>query len=154
MRVALILITSLFFLASCEDNMILRSEKKIKEDLQGTWQREYLGDTNFTAQEFWIFDGDKFYSTFVEIDPPDIVDNGARDSTLSDNVDTVVISGFKIDARVLNAFLKFQLIDKGNDTTVFVDKWEFVTLDDNTLYLATDDPKGGSVLQREFFKIK
>jgi hypothetical protein len=146
-------ITVLLF-SSCEDNMILRSEKKLKKELQGTWQREFLGDTSIHYDELWIFTGDKFYSAFIEHDPPDLVDNGTKDSTLNDNVDTAIVSGFKVDARILNAFLKFQLIDRGNDTTVFFDKWEIVELDKNVLYLATDHPISNTVEQREFFKIK
>ena len=139
--------------SSCEDNMILRSEKKMKKELQGKWEREFLGDTSIHFREYWTFDGGTMYTTFEEKNPPDLVDNGTTDITLADNVDTVVITGFKVDARILRAYLKFQLIDRGVDTTVFVDKWEFVTLDGGVLYLATDDPASSAVLQVEFKKI-
>ncbi len=139
-------------LSSCEDNMVLRSEKKMKEELQGTWQREFLGDTAIHFQEKWIFEGDKLYTVLRTDDPPDIYDNGAPDSTLADNQDTSVVTKFKIDAKILDAFIKFQLIY--GDTGKFVDKWEFVTLKDGVLYLATDDPASTAVLQLEFYKIK
>lgn len=132
--------------------MILRSEKKIKSELQGTWERQFLGDSGIHFREFWTFDGGRLYTTYSLEDPPDYTDNGAKDSTLLDNVDTNVISGFKIDARILRAYMKLQLIDRGFDSTKFVDKWEFVTLDKNVLYMATDDPNGNSVLQIEFLK--
>ncbi len=139
-------------LSSCEDNMILRSEKKMKEELQGTWQREFLGDTAVHHEEQWIFVGDKLYTVFREDDTPDIYDNGAPDSTLADNQDTSIVTNFKIDTKILKAFIKFQLIY--GDTTRFVDKWEFVTLEDGVLYLATDDPASSTVLQLEFYKLK
>lgn len=139
-------------LSSCEDNMILRSEKKMKKELQGTWQREFLGDTAVHYQEQWIFVGDKLYTVLREDDPPDTFDNGAPDSTIADNQDTSIVTGFKIDTKILDAFIKFQLIY--GDTAFFVDKWEFVTLEDGILYLATDDPETNAVLQLEFYKIK
>jgi len=139
-------------LSSCEDNMILRSEKKMKEELQGTWQREFLGDTAVHFQEQWIFEGDKLYTVLRLDDLPDIYDNGAPDSTLADNQDTSIVTKFKIDAKILDAFIKFQLIY--GDTARFIDKWEFVTLEDGVLYLATDDPQTNAVLQLEFYKIK
>lgn len=143
----------LILFSSCEDNMILRSEKKMKSELQGKWEREFLGDTSIHYREYWTFEGSKLYTTLSVKNPPDLVDNGAVDITLADNVDTVIITGFKVDAKILRAYLKFQLIDKGVDTTVFVDKWEFITLDGGVLYLATDDPNSNTVLQVEFKKV-
>jgi len=129
-RNLLLIIMLAFIFASCEDSMVLRSEKKMKSELQGRWQREFLGDTSIHYNEFWNFNGDKLYTTYEQLEPPDNGDDGAKDSTIADNVDTVLISGFKIDARTFRAYLKLQLIDRGlNDTTVFIDKWEFVTLD-------------------------
>lgn len=150
-------ITLLFvavLLTACEDNMWLRSEKKLKEKIQGTWEREMLGDTNFHFREQWIFSGDMLHTVYYELDSPDLLDSGTKDSVLSDNADTVVKTKFTIDTRITRAFLKLQLIDRGVDTNTFVDKWEFVELDDKVLYLATDDPVSNSVLQREFFKVK
>lgn len=150
-------LTLLFFtvlLTACEDNMWLRSEKKLKEKIQGTWEKETLGDTNIHYREQWIFEGDMLHTVFIETEPPDIDDSGTADSVISDNRDTVVKTNFTIDTRLTRAFLKLQLIDRGVDTTTFVDKWEFVELDDKVLYLATDDPVSGAVLQREFFKVQ
>ena len=135
--------------------MFLRSEKKMKEELQGKWQREFLGDSSIHHSEFWIFEGDNLYTTYTLFDPPDQNDDGAPDLTIADNSDTIVISGFKIDTKTFRAYLKFQLITRGlNDTTPFYDKWEFVTLEDGVLYLATDNVDGTTVLQQEFFKVE
>jgi hypothetical protein len=140
-----------FLCASCEDSMFLRSEKKMKEDLQGKWQREFLGDTSIHHDEFWIFSGSTLYTTREEFFPPDTYDNGAKDSVMSDNVDTMVISGFSIDARVFKAFLKLQ--PKTARDTGFVDRWEFIELS-NVMDLAADNPIGPGVVQREFYKVK
>lgn len=142
----------LLVLSSCEDNMLLRSEKKMKSEIQGTWQREFLGDTAVHYTEQWIFNGDKLYTVLSLNQPPDFYDDGAPDSNHTDNKDTSIITGFKIDTKITRAYLKFQLIN--GDTAFFVDKWEFVTLDNDVLYLATDDPKSSSVLQLEFARVK
>lgn len=160
----LFLIITSFLLASCEDSMVLKSEKKMSEDLQGKWQREFLGkEPNFPFgcapdtvfyNEFWTFRDNNWYQTF-EFPVNVTCDNGVPDANLLDRTDTVVIANFKVDARFSRAFLKFQLVARApNDTTIFVDKWEFVELEDKVLYLATDDPKSNSVLQREFFKVE
>ena len=138
--------------ASCEDNMLLRSEKKMKKELQGTWQREFQGDTAVHFDEKWIFTEDKLYTVKSLEFLPDLYDDGAPDSTLDDNQDTCIITKFKIDAKTFKAFLKFELVN--GDTTRFIDKWEFVTLDKDVLYLAADDPTTNTVLQLEFFKVK
>lgn len=139
-------------LSSCEDSMVLRSEKKMKKEIQGTWEREFLGDTAVHYSEQWIFNGDKLYTVLTELDSPDFYDNGAPDSTIADNRDTSVIAKFEIDAKITRAYLKFQLVN--GDTIRFIDKWEFVTLDNDVLYLATDDPETNTVLQLEFAKLK
>lgn len=144
--------------------MVLKSEKKMKEDIQGKWQKSFQGRQSLLTcaiigdsipyNEFWTFDGDMLYTTFeYQIAVP--CDRGTTDISYLDGVDTGVVSKFKIDTRILDAFLKFQLISGGNDSTYeYIDKWEFVTLEKDLLYLATDNPKGNSVLQLEFSKIK
>ena len=160
-RIILAFITLIAF-SSCEDSMFLKSEKKMKEDLQGTWLRSFQGinpyfrcngDTIY-YDEYWTFEGENLYTT-LNYDQPINCDRGTPDSVVADAIDTAIVSGFKIDTRIFNAFLKLQLISGGGDSAyVFVDKWEFITLDDQVLYLATDDPKGNSVLQVEFLKVK
>ncbi len=150
-NLVLFVLVALLF-SACEDNMFLRSEKKMKSELQGTWQREFLGDTAVHYSEQWIFNGDKLYTVYQRDDPPDHYDDGSPDSTLSDNRDTNIYTKFSLDAKTFKAFLKFQLIN--GDTSRFVDKWEFVTLDKGVLYLATDDPKSNTVLQLEFYKVQ
>ena len=138
--------------ASCEDSMFLRSEKKMKRELQGTWQREFLGDTSIHYNEYWVFDGSNLYTVYELFDPPDTYDECAPDLRMSDNMDTSVISGFDVDARIFKAFLKLQ--PKYECDTGFVDKWEFIELEDDVLYLAADNPLGPGVAQIEFYKIK
>lgn len=151
-------------LTSCEDSMVLKSEKKMTRELQGKWQREFLGkEPNFPfgcAQdtvyfnEFWTFRDNNWYQTF-EFPVNVTCDNGVPDLNIADRVDTVIIANFKVDARLTRAYLKFQLVARNPaDTTIFVDKWEFVELEDKVLYLATDDPNSNTVLQREFFKVE
>ena len=160
-RIILAFITLIAF-SSCEDSMFLKSEKKMKEDLQGTWLRNFQGINPYFKcsgdsifyDEYWTFKDDKLYTT-INYDQANNCDKGTADSVTSDAIDTVIVSTFKIDTRIFNAYLKLQLVSGGSDSGfVFVDKWEFITLDDEVLYLATDDPKGNSVLQVEFLKVK
>jgi hypothetical protein len=151
--------------SACEDSMFLKSEKKMKEDIQGSWLRNFQGrdiyisncpsggDTIYVREE-WNFTGNMLHTTF-QYSPALACDRGTVDLNTSDDIDTVVISQFKIDTRIFDAFLKFQIISGANDSVItFPDKWEFITLDDDLLYLATDNPSGTSVLQLEFSKIK
>lgn len=155
----------LLIFSACEDSMFLKSEKKMKDDLQGLWLRNFQGihpavvncpsngDSSY-FNEYWTFNGSKLYTTF-EYETIQGCDRGTPDSNKTDRADTVIISDFKIDTRIFNAFLKFQIISGVNDSVIsFPDKWEFITLDDDVLYLATDNPQNTSVLQLEFSKVK
>ena len=161
-RILLAFLGFLIF-SSCEESMLLKSEKKMKEDIQGTWRRDFQGrdvlmihcpakfDTS-SVSEFWTFKDNMLYTTF-EYEPTLGCDRGTIDSVIND-IDTLIVSQFKIDTRIFDAFLKLQLISGAGDSAItYIDKWEFITLDDGVLYLATDDPKGG-VLQMEFSKVK
>jgi len=152
--------------SSCEDSMILKSEKKMKEDIQGTWLRSFQGSIKVITKcptvfdsssydEYWMFKDDNFYSYYM-YSPATGCDRGTPDLNDADNIDTALVCKFKIDTQILKAFLKFQLISGGLDTTgaTFYDKWEFVTLDSKILYLATDTKNGAGVQQREFSKVK
>ena len=138
----------------------------MKEDIQGTWLRSFQGQVRIVENcptvsdsssydEYWVFSGDNFVTTYA-YQPAYGCDRGTPDLNVMDNVDTGVVSKFKIDCDVFKAYLKFQLISgETNDTgSTFYDKWEFVTLDGNSLYLATDNKKGAGVEQREFSKVK
>jgi hypothetical protein len=138
--------------SSCEDNMFLRSEKKMKSELQGVWQREFLGDTSIHYNEYWIFNGDYLYTAIEQTSGGSTGDVCAPDANDVDNSDTSVITHFKIDARIFRAYLKLQ--PSFACDTDFVDNWEFVELEDDVLYIAADNPLGPGVFQREFFKIK
>ena len=150
--------------SSCEDDMFLRSEKKMRHEIQGTWERQTQGVQAYAScpgigdsipyTENWVFTDDNLYTTFnYGLAMP--CDRGTPDKNFQDKTDTAIVAKFKIDARIFDAFLKLQLVSGADDTAyAFIDKWEFVTLDHDVLYLATDDPKSGSVRQVEFYKIK
>lgn len=132
-------------LAGCEDNMFLRSKKKMKEELQGTWKKNHLGNnpsfvcniapnnsTEFFVQEYWIFKDDRLYTvydystsptcgfTYPDIGTPDLsLDTLASGQYVHfDNSDTNVVAGFSIDTDVFKAFLNLEFISGNNDTLV------------------------------------
>jgi hypothetical protein len=179
---ALALVILLF--AGCEDNMFLRSSKKMKEELQGTWKRNHLGqfpgslcritpaDTSTVYfQEYWIFKDDKLYTVFdfgTDRSCFNNMDAGTPDlSVVADTInnfyvdsepkDTNVVANFSIDADVFKAFLNLEFISGNNinDQNLFlVPSWEFVELEDDRLYIAADNETGNEVLQKEFYRVK
>ena len=157
-------ITMVVLLSSCEDNMLLRSEKKLKKDLQGTWLRSFqglpslasCGTADIPYSEYWTFKDNRLVTYYI-YESVSSCDVGTFDSLYSDKNDTVIVSDFKIDTKVFNSFLKLQLISGASDTAgnnLFVDKWEFIELSDNVLYLAANDPSGNGAVQREFSRVK
>ena len=106
--------------------------------------------------EYWTFKDNRLVTFFVYESVP-LCEVGTPDSTRADRNDTIVLSDFKIDAKVFKAFLKLQLISGAVDSSgnsQFVDKWEFVELSNDVLYLAADDPAGSGAVQREFSRVK
>lgn len=171
--------TFTLFFTGCEDNMFLRSSKKMEEELQGTWKRNHLGlipyfncnNTPYYYQEYWIFKNDRLYTVFNYSTVPQcnfFPDYGTIDLSADtinanlishfDKVDTNIVATFDVDAKVFKAFLNLEFISGNNDTIVsdnnLVPKWEFVELADNRLYIAADNKNGNSVLQKEFYKVK
>lgn len=157
---------TVFLFPSCDDVMILKSEKKMKEDLQGEWLRSFQGQTPYILncpsnhdsafyEEHWTFNGSNLHTTFHY--GPYSCDRGTPDFNKTDRVDTVLVCTFNVDARLTRAYLKLQLISglvPNDSTSEYFDKWEFVELSDDVLYLATDARNNSGVEQREFSKIK
>ncbi|MFN5324107.1 MAG: hypothetical protein ACK5C5_04240 [Bacteroidota bacterium] len=134
----LLAVLFLFPLTGCEDNMFLRSKKKMKQELQGTWKRNHLGDfpsfdceiqNEFPFQEYWIFNGDMLHVVydFSEPEPPSCTskypDFGTRDLSIDtitsvvpnkyvhfDKSDTNIVADFSIDADIFKAFLNLTII--------------------------------------------
>lgn len=175
---------ALLLSSGCEDNMFLRSSKKMKEELQGTWKRNHLGIVPYFGcnsgsgnidkyyfQEYWIFKGDRLYTVYNFSAVPSCgsayPDVGTKDFSIdtvgniyshTDKIDTNIVASFGVDANVFKAFLNLDFISGNNDTIVsdnnLVPKWEFVELEDGRLYIAADNESGTSVLQKEFYKVQ
>ena len=164
--------------------MFLRSSKKMKEELQGTWKRNHLGIIPFFGcnsgngnietyyfQEYWIFKDDRLYTVYNFSATPlcgtTYPDVGTQDYSIDtlgniyshiDKIDTNIVASFGVDAKVFKAFLNLEFISGNNDTIAsdnnLVPKWEFVELEDGRLYIAADNENGTSVLQKEFYKVQ
>ena len=126
----LLLLIATLFLCSCENFEWFKSEKGIKKQLEGTWQREFLTDT--TAQEYWHFAEGKL----------NVITLAGSDTTDKNTVD------FTVDAGITTSYVKTPSIQVGDYTQSL--KWSIVILDNDALYLVAE--KDGSLLQREFAK--
>ena len=141
----LVLLSTAMVFTSCEDNMVLRSSKKMKEELQGTWKRNHLGiipyfacntgggnSTNYYFQAYWIFKADRLYTVYNFTLAPSCgssyPDVGTQDFSMDtiggtqfihfDKIDTNIVANFDVDADVFRAFLNLDFISGNNDTIV------------------------------------
>ncbi|MEI2758497.1 MAG: hypothetical protein V9G42_03565 [Bacteroidia bacterium] len=125
---------SLLLLMGCESNHFFKSEKKLKSDIVGTWDRVLFGPQN---EETWIF-----------------VDGTIKIYQPNRHGDTADVGTFSIDATLTSPFLKIENTtylnqNPGGDT--YNHKWSIVKIDNKVLEIATDSPLGG-VAQIEFIK--
>jgi hypothetical protein len=141
----LVLLSIVVLMSGCEDNMVLRSSKKMKDELQGTWKRNHLGvipffacntgggnSINYYFQEYWIFKGDRLFtvynfttapscgSTYPDIGTKDLsIDTiGTNQFVHFDKTDTNIVASFDVDANVFRAFLSLEFISGNNDTII------------------------------------
>jgi hypothetical protein len=131
---------SLLLLFSCEENTGLVSEKKIKKEIQGTWNRAFLTVDSVQTVEHWvladgkisIYLGDKYHN-------PELTDEGY----------------YSVDAKLSGIFLKLSQLEENVPAQAqqkLNAKWNIVELHDGILYIATDEGTGG-VRDREFIKL-
>lgn len=126
------IIAILFY--SCESNHFFKSEKKLKSNLEGTWNRVQISGSEPIEQ--WTFLGGTVSISQVKQDS------------------TIVISGsYSIDATLTAPFLKIE--DLSRDSIGFPTdydiKWSIVQLDERVLDIVADIPTGG-LAQIEFTK--
>jgi hypothetical protein len=130
--------TILFFavitiFCSCENFDWFKTDKGLKKDIQGTWKREFL--TNSDYEEDWNF-----------------MDGKLTILRLKNNAyDTIDKAEYTADAKMTVSYLKISGLTKDTTLLQYNNKWTIVQLDSKVLYLATDY-SGGGVLQREFEK--
>lgn len=124
------IICCLFFLMACESNNHLRSEKKLKSQIQATWRLVYP-----IGEETWRFDDGIFYATRTS--------NGI----LRQDTGT-----YKIEATWKEPYVTISDAELINDGPVNLnEKWTIIELD-NTVLFITIRPPGSGLLQREFVK--
>lgn len=126
------IIAILFY--SCESNHFFKSEKKLKSNLEGTWNRVQISGSEPIEQ--WTFLGGTVSISQVKQDS------------------TIIISGsYSIDATLTAPFLKIE--DLSRDSIGFPTdydiKWSIVQLDERVLDIVADIPTGG-LAQIEFTK--
>jgi hypothetical protein len=132
------LLTCVLLFSSCENNQWFRSEKDLKNKIQGSWKRQFFTSLpnpdlglNFN-EEYWTFkEGDVFRMRI--------------EGSLTDTIDKGI---YTIDAKWFSSYLKMEGFS--TDTTgAFNNKFTIVELDKDVLLIATDVPRGG-IAQYEF----
>ena len=150
---SLLLLMAVFAFSSCEENMWLRSEKKLKSQIQGTWSRIPL-QANAKKDETWtIRDG---VIAIAETEKQNNgKDDGYKDMNTSDNLDTLVydLGNYSVDAKLDNAYIRLSGLEEDVVESAkqgLSAKWTIVDIDNSILVLAAEN--GSAVIQREFEK--
>lgn len=132
------MLSCIFLFSSCENNQWFKSEKDLKNKIQGSWKRQFFTSLpnpiyglNFN-EEYW---------TFIEGDVYRMRIKGS-------NTDTIDEGTYSIDAKWFSSYLKMEGFS--TDTAgAFNNKFTIVELDKDVLLIATDVPRGG-IAQYEF----
>ncbi len=140
-------------MSGCEENMWLRSEKKLRGKIEGSWNKLFVTQ-QVVSKETWTFKDGVLVITGVEKNPNSI-DDGIADVVQNDGSDTLSmdIGNYSIDAKIDNAYLKLSNLEKNVVESAkqgLNGKWTIVDIDNNTLYIAAEN--GSAIIQREFEK--
>lgn len=131
----LLIICCLFILSACESNNHLRSEKKIKSEIQGTWKLVYLTLDTIPKAEYWTFNNDILY---VRKNTDGIIEQ-----------DTGI---YKIETTWKEPYVTISEADLINSPPLNLNgKWTIIELDSDILFI-TIRPQGSGLEQREFIK--
>ena len=124
-----ILASAVVMLSACESNNHLRSEKKIKSQIQGTWKLVYP-----IGSELWTFDDGTFY--------------------VSKNIAGAVLQDtgiYSVEATWKEPYVTIKDAELINTSVDLNGKWTIIELDNKVLYF-TIRPSGSGLEQREFIK--
>lgn len=139
---------------SCEENMWLKSEKKLRNNLEGTWNKLFV-TANVSSIETWTFKDGVILIVGTE-KKDNGIDDGYTDLVTNDKLDTLMLDAgnFSVDAKIDNSYIKLYNLEE----TVIESakqglngKWTIVDIDSDILYIAADN--GSAIIQREFQKI-
>lgn len=151
-KISLLFLISLTF-SSCEENMWLRSEKKLRGKIEGSWSRLFV-TSNVTNNETWTFNDGVLVIDITEKTPNNKDDN-YDDSNDADGLDTLYMDygNYSVDANLDNAYLKLDNLEKFTIESAkqgLNAKWTIVDIDGGILYIAAEN--GSAIIQREFEK--
>jgi len=146
----LILIAITF--AGCEENMWLKSEKKLRGKIEGSWTRLQVS-ANYSSDEIWTYRDGVIVIVTTE-KKSNGTDEGYADFNKSD-LDTLVldVGNYSLDAKIDNAYLKLSGLEENIVESAkqgLNAKWTIVDIDGSVLYIAAEN--GSAVIQREFEK--
>lgn len=132
------MLVCVLLLSSCENNQWFKSEKDLKNKIQGSWKREFF--TTLPNPDYGLNFNEEYW-TFIEGDV-------YRMRVKGGNTDTIDDGTYTIDAKWFASYLKMEGFT--TDTAgAFNNKFTIVELDNDVLLIATDVPRGG-IAQYEF----
>ena len=120
---------------SCGDNLLFKSEKKIKQEVQGVWENILLNQMQ--SREYWALENGNIY--LLEL-------NGNK-------FDTIDAGQYSIDAKLAKAYIDIR--DFTSTQALLSDynsRWSIIELTDDLLYITTR--QSGGLLQKEFLRFQ
>lgn len=120
-------------IVSCEKPMFLRSEKKMKKAVAGTWMINSMPRTK--TEEQWTFDNG-------------VVQRYAPDST--GTFSEIDRGYYALDGRLSSAFI--EITDFKLSVFEYNARYQIIQLDDEIFIITTNETKGGGLLTLEFYR--
>lgn len=134
-----VFLSGLFF-SGCENNEILLSEKKLKEEIKGTW-KIVAPRPSADFVETWVFENGANTVASQKANSPNMNATGNYSIDAKFSKAYISLSGFTFTGRLHSGFTAADLNRK----------WTLVELSDDVLYIsATDD--AGAIRSMEFAK--
>ena len=128
------------FLSGCENNEILLSEKKLNQEITGTW-KIVAPRPSADFVETWIFENGANTVSSSNANSPNLNATGGYSIDAKFSKAYISLSGFSFSGRLHSGFTAADLNRK----------WTLVELSESVLYIsATDD--GGAIRSMEFVK--
>jgi|GEM_PF-699035 len=138
---------------SCEENMWLKSEKKLRGQIEGTWDKLFVTSHVYTNETWEFKDGTILITVTEKTD--NHFDDGYVDLNKADGLDTMImdLGNYSINAKIDNAYLTLSNLEENVVESAkqgLNAKWTIVDISNGGMYIAADN--GTAIIQREFEK--
>jgi hypothetical protein len=133
LRITIPLMLMLCILMGCEKQEYFKSASTIQNEIQHTWHRVQISHLD-APNEYW-----------------DFKDGKVKIFLLNDTVAAGVEGSYSVNTTLTKVFVT--TLDFSTQGVIYEDmKWQVIQLDGSIMQIAGEDPKTGSLIQREFTK--